>query len=137
MRGKPPYQCPSCPYTTAKKSHLEYHVLTHTGEKPYKCNVCGKAFAVKHNFTKHFQMRHQDTYLLPPPLSKILFTPGLSEQASEAVHVWSVQLFHSFLIKLKKASLYTYWREALPMHLVSQTLQGEVALEQAFQFYSF
>ena len=31
----------------AQKSHLNRHMLTHTKEKPYKCNQCDKSFTLK------------------------------------------------------------------------------------------
>ncbi|XP_014482179.1 PREDICTED: protein hunchback-like [Dinoponera quadriceps] len=32
--------CYKCPFVTEYKHHLEYHLLNHTGAKPYKCPKC-------------------------------------------------------------------------------------------------
>ena len=34
-------------------SDLSKHQALHTGEKPYKCNLCGKAFSLRSYFTLH------------------------------------------------------------------------------------
>lgn len=38
--GIKPYKCPHCDRTFTKKSNMECHIPTHTGEKPYK--VCSR-----------------------------------------------------------------------------------------------
>ncbi|GIY53718.1 hypothetical protein CEXT_563461 [Caerostris extrusa] len=32
------YVCNMCDYSTAKKAHMRYHQVTHTGERPFKCS---------------------------------------------------------------------------------------------------
>ncbi|NXL46163.1 ZFP3 protein, partial [Podilymbus podiceps] len=51
------YQCAECEYATYVLSNLELHVRTHTGEKPYSCNVCQKKFRTSSHLKRH-RMTH-------------------------------------------------------------------------------
>ena len=50
--------CPSCNKLFLSESQLRKHVLIHTGEKPYKCTICLKAFTQKSHVTFHISTVH-------------------------------------------------------------------------------
>ena len=52
------YLCDECDFKTNSSSAFKKHMLLHSGETPFKCNVCGKGFRCKWVLNNH-----KDTHL--------------------------------------------------------------------------
>lgn len=44
---------PGCNGVFLDKNKLRRHIIIHTGEKPYKCDICGKRFGLEFNMKIH------------------------------------------------------------------------------------
>ena len=54
-----PFKCTMCPKGFGLKKHLEDHINTHTGNKPYSCSYCGAKFASEGNRNAHVRSAHK------------------------------------------------------------------------------
>ena len=54
------YPCPICHKLFACNQKLEWHVRTHTGDKPEICHICGKRFSYKGNLESHIKIHTGD-----------------------------------------------------------------------------
>ena len=54
--GEKPYECDVCEKRYTRPSYLVVHQRTHTGEKPFECDVCQKRFSTLLYSRKHKKM---------------------------------------------------------------------------------
>ncbi|XP_055942000.1 zinc finger protein 233-like [Argiope bruennichi] len=53
--GEKPFMCDICKKQFSYKSHRDQHYRTHTGETPYVCDVCGRKFSQIGNLKRHYR----------------------------------------------------------------------------------
>jgi len=61
-QAKRKFHCAHCQKSFKTKSHLQRHILTHTGEKPYHCNRCGAKFNQSSSLRNHIIALHTKEY---------------------------------------------------------------------------
>lgn len=85
--------CPSCNYTTFYSTNMKRHIMfKHTGEKPFKCNLCDKRFTVK----EHLQ-RHIRTHTGEKPYQCPICLKSFTQKGTLNVHLFSVHPEYSAL----------------------------------------
>ncbi|XP_064080275.1 protein tramtrack, beta isoform-like isoform X9 [Macrobrachium nipponense] len=60
--------CPVCGKVfsgTRRRYHLDRHLVTHTGERPFPCPHCHYRANVRENMIRHVRVRHPETLVVP------------------------------------------------------------------------
>ena len=56
--NKKNYKCLKCSFSSFYPGNLRVHMRRHTGEKPFRCEFCGRPFSDKSNLNSHKRRKH-------------------------------------------------------------------------------
>lgn len=95
--GEKPYSCPECHKAFSQKNSLQIHMNVHTRERPHKCPYCDQSFAQKGRYPQQSiqPSSRSCVYLVLPP-----FPLPLPLLYSDFVNVASIRALKILFLRL-------------------------------------
>ncbi|GFV53642.1 protein bric-a-brac 2 [Trichonephila clavipes] len=90
--GERPFSCHLCGKTTIRQHDLQLHMRTHTGIKPYACPICGMRFNNVSNYRRHYRRRH-------PTAERVLQTCKLCHEEFESKELLNGHLINQHSVE--------------------------------------
>ena len=78
--GERPFQCSYCEKAFVQRNDLISHIRCHTGEKPYICTQCGQSFRKASGLKSHVKMHVKEPGSLLQGVSVMLNGMQCAEQ---------------------------------------------------------
>ncbi|XP_032243109.2 MDS1 and EVI1 complex locus protein EVI1-B [Nematostella vectensis] len=89
--NRPVFPCPfrshtGCTSTFYREDKLKRHLFTHSKEKPYKCQECGKGFARRDNMNDHIKTHTKEFSHICPLCDRGFLGPAKIKKHLKSVH---------------------------------------------------